>query len=51
MPASEQGSPVSGAKAPRSYEDLVRQVAQRVWELWQQDVRRERERSGKGKRG
>jgi hypothetical protein len=34
-----------------TYEELVKQVAQRVWELWQQDLRREQERRGQiGKR-
>lgn len=51
MPANEQGSQTSSAKAPQSYEDLVRQVAQRVWEMLQQDLRHERERRGRGKRG
>lgn len=36
---------------PPSYEQLVQQVAQRVWEIWQQELRREQERRGQvGKR-
>ncbi|HLV34696.1 MAG TPA: hypothetical protein VKY59_06280 [Spirillospora sp.] len=26
--------------------DLIRQIAERVWELWQQELRLERERRG-----
>lgn len=28
----------------RAYEKLVKEVADRVWELWQQELRHERER-------
>lgn len=34
--------------APKTYDDLVRQVAERVWKLWQEDMRHERERRGQG---
>jgi hypothetical protein len=27
-------------------DDLIRQIAERVWELWQQELRLERERRG-----
>lgn len=29
---------------------LIRRVAERVWKLWQEDLRRERERTGKQRR-
>ena len=29
---------------------LIRRVAERVWKLWQEDMRRERERTGKQRR-
>ena len=51
MPAQGQQSTNPNAQAsPPTYEELVRQVAQRVWELWQQDLRREQERRGRGAR-
>jgi len=52
MPAQEQQPDQSSVNAqPPSYQELVRQIAQRVWELWQQDLRREQERRGQvGKR-
>ncbi len=31
-------------------DDLVRQVAERVWQLWQQELRLERERRGETRR-
>jgi len=33
--------------APKDYETLVRLVSERVWVLWQEDMRRNRERGGK----
>jgi hypothetical protein len=33
-----------------TYDELVRRVADRVWKLWQQELRRERERKGPGRR-
>jgi hypothetical protein len=52
MPAQGQQPPAqTNNSASPSYEELVRKVAQRVWELWQQDLRREHERRGRtGKR-
>jgi len=47
------------AKAPKlnsnstkamDYETLLRRVSERVWELWQEDLRRNRERGSKGQR-
>lgn len=39
-------------KAPNSQkikdqQELIERVAKRVWELWQEDLRRDRERRGK----
>lgn len=31
-------------------DDLVRQIAERVWQLWQQELRFERERRGETRR-
>jgi hypothetical protein len=46
MPA--QGQQLNGQPMTRpTYEELVREVARRVWELWQQDLRREQERRGR----
>lgn len=52
MPEQGQSTnQTTNAKPPASYEELVKQVAQRVWELWQQELRREQERRGRvGKR-
>ena len=52
MPPEGQQTPTqSSSTSSPSYEELVRKVAQRVWEMWQQDVRRESERRGRtGKR-
>lgn len=48
MPAQEQQATNQNTMtSPPTYEELVRQVAQRVWELWQQDLRREQERRGR----
>jgi hypothetical protein len=46
MPVQESppNNPTTAARP--TYEELVRQVARRVWELWQQDLRREQERRG-----
>lgn len=35
---------------PKTQEELVRQVTERVWELWREDLRHERERRGKTRR-
>lgn len=32
------------------YETLLRRVYERVWELWRDDMRRNKERSGKARR-
>jgi hypothetical protein len=31
------------------WQELTRRVAERVWELWREDLRRERERRGAGR--
>lgn len=42
------------AKQPKinktDYETLLRLVSERVWELWREDMRRNRERGGKARR-
>jgi hypothetical protein len=40
-PANENGNRNDVNEA-----DLIRQIAERVWELWQQELRLERERRG-----
>lgn len=37
-------------RAQTGQDDLVRQVAERVWELWQEELRLERERRGGARR-
>lgn len=39
-----------GAPDPQEYRALVRAVSERVWQLWQQDLRREQERRGNRRR-
>lgn len=36
-----------GQQQSKSYEQLVREVTERVWQLLREDLRRERERRGK----
>jgi hypothetical protein len=48
---AQQVNSQSNAASPPTYEELVRRVAQRVWELLQQDLRREKERRGPGRKG
>lgn len=43
---SESGDTTQAKKRPKTKEELVKQVAERVWELWREDLRRERERAG-----
>lgn len=40
----------SGNQNEVAANDLIRQVATRVWELWQEELRLERERRGGAKR-
>jgi DNA-binding IclR family transcriptional regulator len=48
MPAQEQTPNDSNTTASKpTYEQLVRQVAERVWALWQQELRRDQERRGR----
>jgi hypothetical protein len=47
MPASR---PTNGSSAPKTGEEerkLVERVAQRVYELWREELRREQERRGR----
>lgn len=34
------------ATKSKDYQELIRQVAQKVWEMWREDLRHERERRG-----
>ncbi len=45
MPANGQTSRTNGA-SQQDYQKLVRQVAERVWQLWREEARRNRERRG-----
>jgi len=45
MPGNSSGQKDSAAKA-QEYQELVRKVADRVWELWRQEMRRSQERKG-----
>jgi len=49
MPSKPTKSSTSqtSATAAKDYEALLRQVTERVWALWQEDMRRNRERGGK----
>ena len=48
MPAKQpKPNTDSSTRTPKDYETLLRQVSDRVWELWRDDLRRERERGGK----
>lgn len=38
-------------KTTKNQDELARRVAERVWQLWQADLRRERERRGKSRKG
>jgi hypothetical protein len=42
---SNTSQPISAS--PKDYEALLKQVTDRVWALWQEDLRRSRERGGK----
>ena len=46
QPSPTQQNPKQSAKQ----QELARKVAERVWQLWQQDMRRNRERIGKQNR-
>lgn len=50
--AQDNQSTASSATSPKkqmSHEELVRQVADKVWAIWREDLRREEERRGKRK--
>ena len=47
---SSKSNTVNVNGKPVDYETLVRQVYERVWQLWQEDLRRSRERGGKVRR-
>jgi len=48
VPVNEVKS--GGKLSQKEYEKLLRQVADRVWEMWREDLRRSRERRGKSGR-
>lgn len=48
--APSNGQKNSAAKT-QEYQELLRKVAERVWELWREDLRRGQERQGKVRRG
>jgi hypothetical protein len=52
MPEIAQGSQNNNQESNDNAQqgDLVRQVAERVWQLWQQELRLERERRGETRR-
>jgi hypothetical protein len=52
MPEIAQGSQNNNQETNNNSQkdDLVRQVAERVWQLWQQELRLERERRGETRR-
>ena len=48
MPVKQPKSNIaSSTRPPKDYETLLRQVSDRVWELWRDDLRRAQERDGK----
>ncbi|MCC6891507.1 MAG: hypothetical protein IT321_01715 [Anaerolineae bacterium] len=48
MPAKEpKTNPNSTSRPAKDYETLLRQVSDRVWELWREDLRRAQERNGR----
>jgi hypothetical protein len=42
MPANNQAT--NNAAKGQEYQELVRKIADRVWELWRQDMRQNQER-------
>lgn len=51
MPPETQNNENTNQKSnEKSSDDLARQVADRVWQLWQQELRLERERRGETRR-
>ena len=47
MSQQEASSKQRDSKQNSKQQDLAKKVAERVWQLWQQDMRRNRERIGK----
>ena len=48
MPANNNSND-SSAKG-QEYQELVRKIADRVWEMWQKDLRQGKERRGSGRK-
>jgi len=46
-PKSTQSSSSSQTASPKDHETLVKLVSERVWALWLEDMRRNRERGAK----
>jgi len=44
MADNRQNQPANDQAKSQDFESLVRRVTERVWELWRQDLRRNRER-------
>lgn len=40
----------AGSSENNSYQEKVRKIADRIWKIWQKDLRNERERRGKKRR-
>ena len=48
MPAKQpKANNDTSTRPPKDYETLLRQVSDRVWELWRDDLRRAQERGAK----
>jgi hypothetical protein len=48
MPAKQpKANTNTSTQSAKDYETLLRQVSDRVWELWRDDLRRSQERGGK----
>lgn len=47
MPEQQPAAPNKGEGSSNKDDDLVKRVAERVWELWREELRRERERRGR----
>lgn len=49
-PKQPKATSSTAARQAMDYETLLRLVSERVWELWRDDMRRNRERGGKVRR-
>lgn len=48
MPAKQpKANTDKSTPSPKDYETLLKQVSDRVWELWREDLRRAQERAGR----